>query len=192
MYAPDADRLDSGPLQLRLLRPGDDLRTYAGWLHDADIVRYLEVRFAPPSPGSLPGYVQAMYDSPGNWLWGIYVTEGHRHIGNIKLGDYNPHHRTADVGLLIGERAEWGKGYATRSIVAVADYAFRHTDIVKLTAGMYATNEGSYRAFLRAGFVTEGRRLSQYVDGGQRVDGLLVGITHDQWAARTPARGEPG
>lgn len=184
MYASDHSQLHCGPIELRILTPGCDLDAYTQWLHDPQIVRHLEVRFDLPDLPTLRNYVQAVWDSRTDWLWGIFLTGGGSHIGNIKLGSYNSHHQSADIGLLIGDRSQWGKGYASTAIQAVTNFAFTHTSIAKLTAGMYATNEGSHRAFLRAGFSDEGRRLSQYVDNTSRVDGLLVGMTRAQWLHR--------
>jgi RimJ/RimL family protein N-acetyltransferase len=105
----------------------------------------------------------------------MFLREDARHIGNIKLGPINRHHGTGDIGLLIGERSEWGKGHACEAIALFADYAFANLGLAKLTASCYSDNEGSRHAFLKAGFVEEGRRLAQYMSCGKRQDGVMLG-----------------
>ncbi|MBY0431841.1 MAG: GNAT family N-acetyltransferase [Rhodospirillales bacterium] len=81
-----------------------------------------------------------------------------RHVGNIKLGPINRHHRRGDIGLLIGERDQWGRGLAAEAIAAMTAYAFAELGLNKVVAGCYAANEGSRRAFLKAGFAEVARR----------------------------------
>lgn len=161
---------------LRTLAPDDATTSYLSWLHDPDVNRYLEVRFSPPrSIEDLRAFVTAMSASDDTLLLGVFLSADDRHIGNIKLGPIDRRHSVADIGLLIGDKAEWGKGYATGAISLLSDYAFRSLRLAKLTASCYACNEGSARAFLRAGYAIEGRRLSQWQVGTQRQDGVLLG-----------------
>lgn len=164
-------------LLLRCLEQDDASANYLAWLRDPDVTRYLEVRFAEHSIESLRRYIVTVNDSDDTLLLGIFLREGEQHIGNVKLGPIHPIHRRADMGLLIGEKAEWGKGYASEAIVAVADYAFAQLGLAKLTAGCYGNNEGSWRAFLKAGFVEEGRQRAQWDYLGTRQDGILLGLT---------------
>lgn len=69
-----------------------------------------------------------------------------------------------------------GRGHGALAIDLLAKYAFNSLGIVKLTAGCYAENIGSYKAFTKAGFTQEGRRVSQCVNGGQRQDVILLGL----------------
>ena len=98
-----------------------------------------------------------------------------RHIGNIKIGPVDWHHRVGDIGLLIGEADCWGQGYASEAISALAAYAFANLGLEKLTAGAYAPNVGCIRAFERAGFKREGIRRSQCQFENNRVDVVLLG-----------------
>ncbi|MDC4205803.1 MAG: GNAT family protein [Candidatus Manganitrophus sp.] len=85
-------------------------------------------------------------------------------------------HRLADIGLLIGEKDCWGKGYATEAIQLVSDYAFNVLNLHKVAAGCYGPNEGSARAFQKAGFVVEGVRKEQFYTNGSYVDDILLGL----------------
>ena len=162
-------------IALRTLEPEDVTTSYLAWLNDAAVNRYLEVRFAPPqSLTELRSFVAAVNASADSLLLGVFLPSG-KHIGNIKMGPIDAHHATADVGLIIGDRAEWGKGYAQAAISLLSEYAFEALQIAKLTAGCYADNEGSTKAFLRAGYAIEGRRVAQWRVEDRRVDGVLLG-----------------
>lgn len=163
-------------IELRSLSGADASERYLAWLSDPEVNHFLEVRFsAPKTIDELRLFIVASEGSVNELLLGIFLRADGRHIGNIKLGPIDSNHGSGDIGLLIGERSEWGKGYAATAIDLLANYAFFQLKLRKLTAGCYAENEGSRRAFLKAGFSEEGRRTGQYrVDGG-RQDGLLFG-----------------
>lgn len=163
-------------LLLRTLEREDATRRYLAWLSDTEVTRHLEVRFSPPRMvDDLVQFIESTNDSSHTLMLGMFLRSDGRHIGNIKLGPIDRHHCTGDIGLLIGDRGEWGKGHARAAIELLAEHAFRQLGIAKLTAGCYADNEGSRRAFLKAGFSEEGRRVSQWQVEGKRQDGVLLG-----------------
>lgn len=149
-------RLRAAGLELRCLHEDEVGHAYLGWLSDTLVNQYLEVRHAPPqSVAELRQFVRDLNASPDNLLLGMFTQDGRRHIGNIKLGPINWLHRRADIGIVCGERAEWGKGYATTAIRLLSDLAEQQFDLRRLSAGCYGGNEGSLRAFQKAGFTLE-------------------------------------
>jgi ribosomal-protein-alanine N-acetyltransferase len=147
---------------------------YVSWMNDSDITRFLESRWKYQSDESVKQYIQYMNDSPNNFLFGIFIKETEQHIGNIKIGSIDWVHRFGDVGLLIGERSFWGKGYATIAIEHVAEIAFTVLNLNKLWAGIYEGNEGSYKAFLKVGWNDAGLLKNHRYSGGKYVNEYLV------------------
>lgn len=161
---------------LRTLNSWDATSQYLSWLFDPDVIRYLEIRFSSPrTVEDLARYINSANDSDDNLMLGMFLRTNSRHIGNIKLGPINRYHSTSDIGLIIGEHVEWGKGHASAAIEMLSDYAFTKLGLAKLTAGCYEKNEGSRRAFLNSGFVEEGCRIAQYLVEGKRRDGIMLG-----------------
>lgn len=162
-------------VELFVLTPDSVSDAYVGWLNDPEIGRYLESRYATHSLVGTRAFVADMLTSDRNLLLGIRskALDG-RHVGNIKLGPVDPRHRTAEVGLLIGDRAAWGRGIATHAIGRVVDIAGYELGLRKVTAGCYAANGGSERAFVRAGFAIEGRRPAQVIGADGRPDDLIL------------------
>ena len=160
---------------LRALTDEDVGETYVGWMNDSEVVKYTESRFATYTLARVRSYVQSIVDDRSSLIWAICETGGGRHVGNIKLGPIDWHHRFGDVGLLIGQRSVWGRGYATEAISLLADYSFATLELHKLTSGAYAENVGSRKAFDRAGFQVEGVRRSQYLTEDRYTDVVLYG-----------------
>ena len=150
---------------------------YLELLSDEATTAFLESRFEPAtSLEGLRDYVTSMLKSPDSFLLAIVTNDTREHIGNIKLGPINPHHKTASIGLLIGAKAWWGKGVATETIEAVTEWAFTSVNLSKVSAGAYSSNVASISAFESCGFSREGLLLSQVqLDSGERDDVVLLG-----------------
>ncbi len=168
-------------LYLRSLRMEDVGERYLAWMQDPVVLRFLEARLQTHTLETLRHFVLAANANPQDLLLGMFIRTSHQHIGNIKIGPVNAYHRNAAVGLLVGEREHWGVGFATEAILGATEYSFHQLNVEKLYAGCYAANEGSRRAFLRAGYREEGRFKGYWFCDGQREDGIQLGCLKSDW-----------
>jgi len=173
--------IEGDRIYLREVRVSDVNENYYQWMNDPEITQYLESRFYPNSIGTLQEYVKDFQGDKANIFLAIVLKENHKHIGNIKMGPINWFHRLADIGIMIGEKGSWGKGYASEAISVLVNFAFNTLNLHKLTAGCYEQNEGSLKAFQRAGFEIEGVRKRHCFFNGNYVDTILLGkINHTE------------
>lgn len=152
----------------------DITETYVAWLNAPEINRFLESRFDLQTLESVRGFVEAMNESENDILFGIFLKDGNRHIGNIRLGPIDHHHKRAAIGLLIGDGNQHGKGYASEAISAVTDFAFTSLGLRKVFAGYYAANTASRKAFRNAGFTVDARLREHWLCDGEWQDGIIV------------------
>ncbi len=167
-------RLHGPRTLLRPLVASDATERYVDWLNDPVVNRFLEIRFRTHTIDSVRTYVNGELGDPFSVLFGIFLAEGSKHIGNIRLGPISPRHLHAVIGLVVGDKEQWGKGYASEVIDVVSVFAFRELGMEKLFAGVYAENQASLRAFLRAGFQQEGVVPRHFLLDGKRVDALSL------------------
>lgn len=160
---------------LFVLTPEDVTETYVSWLNDTTVNQYLESRFGVHTIDSTRSFVQTMLNSPDNLFLGIRSQISGGHVGNIKVGPISQHYGTAEIGILIGEKRAWGKGIATSAIRMVCEIARTRLALRKVTAGCYASNVGSKKAFEKAGFDVEGIRKQQVLRNGTPEDIVLLG-----------------
>jgi RimJ/RimL family protein N-acetyltransferase len=166
--------LETARLFLRPVGPGDVTERYCQWLNDPAVNAYLESRFRPTTMESLREFVATRAADRDTVFLAIVRKDGERHIGNIKLGPINWVHRFADVALMVGDKESWGQGFGSEAIGLVTRYAFGRLNLHKLTASCYASNLGSLKAFLKAGWVEEGVRRNQWFCDGRYEDGLQL------------------
>jgi len=165
-------------IYLREVLQSDVNENYHRWMNDPEVTRYLETRFYPNTKEILKKYVQAKVADRDNVFLAIVLKENHRHIGNIKLGPINWVHRSADIGIIIGEKDCWGEGYACEAISLIVDYAFKKLNLNKLGAGCYNSNKASLQIFQKNGFEIEGVRKQHVFCDGKYEDYILLGLTN--------------
>lgn len=136
-----------------------------GWVNDYEVTKYLVGLLFPVTEGDLEGYLSRFEDSKSNFAFAIIDKESDVHIGNVTLNHINWIHRTADTGIMIGDKSFWGNGYASEAWALVVDYAFNRLGLRKLTAGVVSGNRASLKALQNLGFVIEGEFKEDVYDG---------------------------
>jgi len=166
-------------VRLRFMRPSDAWGKYVQWMNDTDVTRFLESRFRSYTSEQLEEYILSQHNDPSVWFLAIEDSATSRHVGNLKISMRNALYKTAEIGILIGAKDCWGRGYATEAIGLAADAAFDRFSIRKLFAGCYQENVASQHAFLKNGFIQEGRLQDHVVDRGTLSDVILLARLRD-------------
>jgi [ribosomal protein S5]-alanine N-acetyltransferase len=142
--------------------------TYRGWLHDKDVTRFLETGMFPTSMEQLRSFVQDTQQKPVLFL-AIYTKTDNKHIGNIKIDSINRIHGTAEYGILMGDKTEWGKGYGREASEIIIEYCFMRMNIRKITLGVVADNTAAVQLYYKMGFQLEGTYQQHcFYDGAYR------------------------
>ena len=148
---------------------------YVGWLNDPDVVRYSDQRFRKHTVASCSEYWQSFAGAP-NYFWAIVAREPELgHIGTMNAY-VDTIHSVADLGILIGERRVWGRGYGSEAWVGVCDYLLDEGGIRKVTAGTLSVNTAMLGVMRRAGMVEDGRRRRHSLFEGREVDAIHVAL----------------
>jgi RimJ/RimL family protein N-acetyltransferase len=161
---------------LRLLTPKDADQRYLGWLKDKEVTQFLECRWYKYTLKSLRKFVRHANRAKGprDWLFGIFIKQTGGYIGNIKVGSINTIHKFGEIGLMIGDKKSWGKGYGTEAIRLATDFAFSDLKLNKLITGIYINNIGSYKAFMKAGYREVGKLEKHKLYKGKYIDEIFV------------------
>ncbi|GAC1639593.1 MAG: GNAT family protein [Ktedonobacteraceae bacterium] len=104
----------------------------------------------------------------------VYEKATLRPIGLAELRRINYRSRTADYGILIGEKDCWSKGYGTETTLLMLDYGFSILNLHNITLETYAYNERAIKAYQRAGFRIMGRRREVNKWGGKLYDEIIM------------------
>jgi len=90
-------------------------------------------------------------------------------------------HKEAWVGIGIGEREFWGKGYGTDMMKLCLQYAFTELCVARVSLGLHQYNPRALRSYEKCGFRLEGRTRGDIQREGKRTDTLWMGILREEW-----------
>ena len=126
----------------------------------------------------------------GVYFFGVRTLAEDKLIGEMILDVVNWSGRDAFVGLSIGERENWGKGYGTDMMNVLLRFAFTEVNLRRVTLIVFDYNSRAIRSYEKAGFQHEGR-IRQILDReGKRWDMLSMGILREEWLERNGYKNE--
>ena len=168
------------------LRPTErtDLPTFVRWFSDAEVLRNLAMR-GPMGLATEEQWFERMLAAQGmtDYHFVICLRADNRPIGTIGLHGVDTVHGTAEFGIAIGERSEWGKGHGTDATRAICDYGFAELRLERIGLHVYAGNARGRRAYEKAGFVHEATlRRARYARGAYE-DVEVMSLLRDEWLA---------
>lgn len=138
----------------------------------------------PPMPQSL-AQLQAEYEenankggrsSPENGGVQFAIEADGKFIGQCALFDFQPTHRVCELGIAIGDKDYWGRGYGREAVSLLVDYAFRYHNLHRVMLRVHGRNERAIKAYIACGFVEEGRLREHVWSNGRYDDLVLMGI----------------
>jgi len=98
-------------------------------------------------------------------------------IGMIALGDIDKTNKKASLGMLIGEKQYWNRGYGSDALIALIDYMFNKLDFNRVSLEVFDYNHRAKRAYEKIGFKVEGVQREGLIQGNEYHDIYLMGIT---------------
>lgn len=148
----------------------------------------LEVELAgggdPPMPQSL-ARLEAEFEkkaSEGGRDGTSFVIEADGQcIGNCGLFHFNDVAHTCELGITIGDKAYWSKGYGREAIGLLLEYAFRYRNMRRVFLRTDGRNVRGQRAYKACGFIEEGRLRAHVFSNGQYDDLVYMGILREEW-----------
>ena len=105
-------------------------------------------------------------------------------IGVCDLFHFDETAHTCELGIIIGDKGYWGKGYGREAIRLLLLYAFQYRNQHKVWLRVNANNVRAMSAYGACGFVEEGRQRSHVWSDGHYIDLVLMGVLRDDWNSR--------
>lgn len=147
-----------------------------------DVELRLLAQIDPPVPWTLERqeaiFERQQKEEPVAWF---AIEADGQYIGKCGLNNFRQSDQTCELGIEIGDKAYWGKGYGRDAVNLLLDYAFRLRNVRKVSLATSSHNERAIRAYLRCGFVEEGRLREQQWCNGRYVDWVFMGIFRRDW-----------
>jgi RimJ/RimL family protein N-acetyltransferase len=161
--------------------------TARAWINDPGINRYLLTGQVPVSIAAEAAFYERAVTS---WSEGtayhfeIHVTADGRYIGNCGLHNIDMRHRSAEIGILIGETSEQNRGYGRDAIMTLTRFGFDTLGLNRIEIRSQADNERSMHLYEKLGFKPMGRLREATFTFGRFVDEAIFDMLVGEWRAR--------
>jgi RimJ/RimL family protein N-acetyltransferase len=159
-------------------------KAFERWGRDSEFKRLINsgVLQMPSSKAAQTWLEKELEEQSINQHWfSIRKLDDDKLLGDIDLYVYNWSGRDAFVGLGIGEREFWGKGYGTDVMRVILRYGFIEVNLKRVTLTVFEYNPRAIRSYEKAGFRHEGRMRGALNKEGRRWDMLFMGILREEW-----------
>ncbi len=164
----------------------EDVLKFHEWVNDPEVTRGLAL------------YLPMSFSDEENWFnslakrdqkekpLAIDVRKGKnwKLIGNCGVFDLDPVSSSAELGIMIGEKTEWNKGYGSEVMRMLVRHCFETLNLNRVSLKVYTENIRAVRSYEKAGFVLEGRLREAVYKHGKYDDVLIMSVLRSEWASR--------
>jgi diamine N-acetyltransferase len=177
--------LSSEHIVLRALER-EDVKLIHKWQNDEEVMRL--ARSQPDHVISMEALSadldkQIKNEDPTVRRYGIEEKSSRKLIGwcSIRFNSWAERYTSAEVGLAIGEKDRWQKGYGTEVTGLLLKECFEQLSLHRVGWWTYGENEGSIALAKKMGFKEEGRLRENVFFDNAFHDSVVLGLTKDEY-----------
>ncbi len=174
-----------------------DIPIFLRWINDPDVVEYLSNIFSY-SLETETAWFEAILKRPmaeHPLVIDLRLTHGKNGksewlaIGNCAFMGIADIHRSAEVGIFLGEKEYWSQGYGTEAMRLMLKFGFEDLNFHRIWLRVLESNHRARKSYLKAGYIEEGRLRKAEFRHGFYNDIILMSILQEEWFANKQKEG---
>lgn len=170
-------------VNLRPVEPSD-MDNIMAWINDPEVTRYLLVGLWPISRRNEQEWLDraTLGKDDSNKVLTAETKEG-VYLGSVGLHGIDYVSGVAELGIVIGNKEYWGKGYGTDAARTMLKHAFTSVRLRKVVLRVFGSNVRAQRSYAKLGFREVGCFKAQALKQGVFEDEILMEVFADQFEA---------
>lgn len=144
-------RFSGGKVILRPLNK-DDLSRSLAWLTDPLVNKYLSQSFGDLTAKQEEQWFEYIKDSSTDMVFAILEKISGMHIGNCALHKIDKRKKTCELGIVIGEKDYWDRGFGTDAVKTLTGIALDELEMSKVRLNVYTYNHRAIKVYENCGF----------------------------------------
>jgi RimJ/RimL family protein N-acetyltransferase len=156
----------------------NDAGKFAEWLNDLEVTENLTLYDGVINTETEKTILEKLSQ---NHNYSIIDNGTNELIGNCGYEDIDNLNQTAEVGIFIGNKNYWNKGYGTEALTLLLDYGFKALNLHNIWLRTFSFNARAIRAYEKAGLKIIGRRRESILRGKERYDTVLMEILYNEF-----------
>jgi len=164
----------------------EDIPMFLRWINDEDVTENLP-SLMPISQFEEEDWYESMMKKPASEHALVIEIKDEKKkdsyipIGNCTFFHINWINRSTEIGIMIGEKSFWNKGYGTETMRLMLEHGFNTLNLHRIWLRVFPDNKRGIRAYEKAGFTYEGKYRQAQYKNGKYLDVLLMSILKDEW-----------
>ena len=180
--------LSGSLVRLGAINSATDAKAFSDWSRDSEYSRLSDSGVARMwNVKQVTEYFEKELEGeqPTTFAFSIRALTDNRLLGEIDLSGTNWTSGEAIVGVGIGDRNDWGKGYGTDAMRIILRFAFDELNLHRVFLNTFEYNPRAIRSYEKCGFKIEGRQRGALNREGKRWDVIYMGILKEEWEKLT-------
>ena len=174
------------PFEIQLRKPEpSDLEALYCQKNSPEIKALLGGSMRLQSRRDLEEWLERHRQASDELLWSIVSDPDGRCLGHVGLYKIDRVSRSAEFGIMVGEKAVWGRGIGYKATMAALRQGFLQENLNRISLTVLANNERAIKLYLRVGFSEEGRFRQALYRNGEYVDIVAMAILREEFKLAT-------
>jgi RimJ/RimL family protein N-acetyltransferase len=159
----------------------DDAEKYTAWLNDMDVTVNL---LWYNKPLDLNTEKQKLAEIAKGHNYGIIDIGNDESIGICSFHDLDHVNQTGEIGIFIGNKNYWNKGYGTEALTLLLDYGFKALNLHNIMLRVFEYNNNAKRCYEKVGFKIIGKRRKALHRNLKKHDIIYMDILSNEFYER--------
>lgn len=167
----------------------NDVEDRYQWCLDQEVIKHLNMpeKYPPFSREETKRWIKMCMTKTNGYEQKAIVTEEGIHIGWIDLKNIDNLNKHAELGVALGDKTYWGKGYGLSAMKEMLLWGFNELNLNKIWLRVEVDNEKAIKSYKRIGYIEEGILRQDRRRNGEFVDRLRMSILKHEFFSLTRA-----
>lgn len=145
-------------------RGSEDAEKFTEWMNDFDVTDYTARSEQVITLEEERKYLEE--NSNKQIVFSIITLDGDKLIGTVSLENMKTTHRSAILGIFIGDKEYREKGYGTEAVKLILDYGFNYINLHSIKLEVLDCNARAIKCYKKCGFKEVGKsREDRFING---------------------------
>ena len=161
-----------------------NVAAFQRWYSDPEVARLARYQDGPMRPDEIDRFFQLRALGSESLTMAIHAASTDRLVGSCAFSAVDGENGSAMYHITIGEKDIWGHGLGTEATQLMLDHAFGTLGLHRIALTVFEFNERAIRAYVRCGFIIEGRARESIWRDGRWWDELAMSVLSSEWHER--------
>ena len=164
----------------------EDIDVFMRWVNDPEMAYFTTFYTQIISLSSEKEAVETL-EKGGN-TFSIVTRKDNKVIGNCSFFRTSETNRTAEIGIIIGEKDYWGMGYGSDALHLLIKFGFESRNYNNICLHVYSFNERAIACYEKVGFKRQGVCREALIRGDKKYDLIYMDILADEYFDKIASR----